>query len=463
MQVCLVLEGSYPTVVGGVPEWTHQLIRSLPDIEFTLWTITPSGTEEAKYELPDNVVEWKRVSLQEDVDAERPIRGDRIDAWNEVTRFHLDMLTGKFDRFGRVLRYLSGDTRRLNLRHITRDLQGWRLVTFFHKHNDAVNPFSDYYWGWYNTHLPLFKLLEEEVPQADVYHAVSTGYAGLLATLAKLRTGRPFILTEHGIYAREREMEIYGEDVVQGYQRQMWSNVFRGLARIAYHHADLIVSLYERNRRTQIEMGAPEEKTRVIPNGIEVDKYLALRDGRRQPEPHVGLVGRVAPVKDVKTFIMAARVIKDAVPHARFSIIGPTEENQEYFEQCRKLAAHLELNGSLYFLGRQDMRRIYPQLDLLMLTSIKEAQPLVLIEAMCAGVPVVSTNVGDAAELLEPEWPTVPPKEPDALARAALEILQNPESTRRKIETAQRRASQRYDIRKLTEEYASLYRHYGQA
>ncbi|MDZ7374623.1 MAG: GT4 family glycosyltransferase PelF [candidate division KSB1 bacterium] len=458
MRVCLVCEGSYPIAVGGVAEWTHRLIRRLPEVEFVLWTVTPTGREEAKYDLPPNVVAWKRVSLEGEPPPELPAVGDRIEVWNEITRFHLEMLDHRMSRFARVQELVSGPRRRLNLHHLVRDEQSWRLLSFFHQSNDAVHPFSEYYWGWYATHVPMLKLLEEPVPQADVYHATCTGYAGFLASLAKLRTGRPMLLTEHGIYVREREIEIYSGETVKGYQKQMWSNLFRSLARICYDQADLIISLSERNRNHQLSLGAAPEKTRVIPNGIEVENFHGLRQADRIPVPQIGLVGRVVPVKDVRTFIMAARILKNRFPTARFWVVGPTDEDPVYFERCRDLVNQLELADCLDFLGRQDVRTVYPSLDLLMLTSLKEEQPLVLIEAMCAGIPVVATDVGDVRDLLAPEWPVVPPKDPEALAKAASEVLSNPEQSRRLAEQARQRALQRYNIHKLIEEYGSLYR-----
>jgi|YelNatPaOPRAMG01_1025707.scaffolds.fasta_scaffold00005_3 glycosyltransferase involved in cell wall biosynthesis len=458
MRVCLVLEGSYPLEMGAVSEWVHHLIQGLPEVEFVLWTISPAGDEASKYAFPANVSAWHRVGLDKEIPSDLPVRGERLEAWNEVTRFHLEMLEQRYGRFEQVQALVSGPKRRLNLFHVVRDEQSWRLISFFHKSSDAVHPFAEYYGGWYATHLPLLKLLEEPIPEADLYHALSTGYAGLLAAVAKLRTRRPMLLTELGVYVKEREREIYGGDAVTGSQRQMWSNVLRGLARIAYDQADLIISPCERSRNLQLSLGAAGEKTRIIPNGIQVDKFNGLRPGDRQPIPHIGFVGRVVPDKDVRTFIRAGRIIKDAFPSAEFSVIGPMDEDPGYSSQCQELAASLGLSDCMRFLGRQDVLEYYPQLDLVLLTSIKETQPRVLMEAMCAGIPVVSTDVGDARDLLYPEWPVVPPKDPESLARAAIQILSHPEQARQLSETARQRVVQRYDIRKLTEQYAVLYR-----
>ncbi len=459
-RICLILEGSYPYTVGGVAEWTHKLIQGLPEEEFVLWTISPTGREKSRYQLPENVVEVRRIGLAEPAQPDLPTSGDPQEGWNEIAAFHLEMADGDFDRFTSVIMQTSEPRgRSLNLENLLRDKQGWRLVTHFHRHNMPIEPFVDYYWSWMATHMPVFKMLQQDPPQADLYHAVSTGYAGLLGAMAKVRTGKPFLLTEHGIYAKEREMEIYGSDLVKGYQKKMWHKMFVGLARIAYNHADQIVALFERNRKIQIELGAPPPKTRVIPNGIEVERFAQIHRNGRPPVPEIGLVGRVTPIKDIKTFILSAKILKERFPSARFSVIGPTEESSDYYRECVQLTKHLGLDGHLTFTGRADVRSYYERLDLLMLTSVKEAQPLVLIEAMTAGVPIVATDVGDVRDLLQNDGLVVPPKAPDELANAATQLLSDPARARAMARRARERALRQYDIRKIWRDYATLYHH----
>ncbi len=457
-RICLILEGSYPFTVGGVAEWTHRLIQGLHDEEFVLWTISPRGDEPFRYELPENVVEVRRVALGGSPEKDAPTHGNRQEGWNEIAAFHLELIDGDYDRFASVVMQVSEPgTRSLNLRHLLRDKQGWRLVTHFHRRNMPIEPFVDYYWSWMATHMPVFKMLQQQPPEADLYHAVSTGYAGLLGAMAKVRTGKPFLLTEHGIYAKEREMEIYGSDLVKGYQKKMWHKMFRGLAKIAYDQADQIVALFERNRKAQIELGAPPTKTRVIPNGIDPERFAEIHRNGRPPVPEIGFVGRVTPIKDVKTFILSAKILGERFPTARFTVVGPTDESPHYYRECVQLTRHLGLEGRLTFTGRADVVAYYERFDLLMLTSVKEAQPLSLIEAMTAGVPIVATDVGDVRDLLQNDGFVVPPKAPDELADAATRLLSEPARAREMARRARERALRQYDIRKIWRDYATLY------
>lgn len=88
-------------------------------------------------------------------------------------------------------------------------------------------------------------------------------------------------MTEHGLYHKEREMEIRKTRLVQGYQRDMWTGLYNALSRICYRGADRITALFEENRQKQLDLGAREEKTLVIPNGIDVERFSLERKKRK--------------------------------------------------------------------------------------------------------------------------------------------------------------------------------------
>ncbi|MCK5198340.1 MAG: DUF3492 domain-containing protein, partial [Spirochaetales bacterium] len=98
---------------------------------------------------------------------------------------------------------------------------GWEMLGKANVQNNPMYPFSDYFWAWRSAHNMIFTVLGAEPPEADIYHAVSTGYAGLIALAAKIRHGKPFLLTEHGLYHKEREMELRKAQFIRGYQRDM--------------------------------------------------------------------------------------------------------------------------------------------------------------------------------------------------------------------------------------------------
>lgn len=91
-------------------------------------------------------------------------------------------------------------------------------------------PFTDYSWTLRSMLLPLFFLLSQPLPEADVYHSVATGYCGVLGGMAALLYRKPFMITEHGIYSREREAEIIKSDWAKGDFKSIWIRYFYHLA-----------------------------------------------------------------------------------------------------------------------------------------------------------------------------------------------------------------------------------------
>ena len=101
----------------------------------------------------------------------------------------------------------------------------------------------------------LLKLLTEEIPEADIYHSLSTGYSGIIGSFAKYKLSKPFILTEHGIYTREREEEIIKSGWLKGCFKDIWINYFYSLSKCAYDMANNVITLFERNKDIEVELG----------------------------------------------------------------------------------------------------------------------------------------------------------------------------------------------------------------
>jgi glycosyltransferase involved in cell wall biosynthesis len=458
--VCLILEGSYPYITGGVSAWIHQLILYLEDIDFVLYTISPAKDQPVRYDLSQNVVGHSDIVLSEPVRSRRRPANVRA-LIEEITAIHEPMLQGKVPQLDQILGKIP--TGYSVYQDGIKSEAGWNLLAERNRQTNPAYPFADFFWAWKSAHDMMFAVLGNPVPEADLYHPVSTGYAGLAALAAKIRTGKPMILTEHGLYHKEREMEIRKAKFIRGYQRDMWIGIYNNLSRLSYRYADLIIALFEQNRRLQIELGAAGGKTRVIPNGIDVPFFSQVKR-QKKVGFHVGLVGRVVPIKDIKTFISMAKIVSEAIPEAVFHCIGPTDEDEGYFEDCKILVNSLKLSECFHFTGRQDVRDYYSFLDVLLLTSVREAQPLVILEAYCAGVPVVATRVGNVGELLDyDERFIASSKDPEALAAGVKYIHDHPEEMEAIVEKNRDRVVRFYDRDKVFHTYGQLYRRYIEA
>lgn len=491
--VCLLLEGTFPFVRGGVSSWVNDMIRAYPDTRFGIVFIGSRAQDypKAVYPLPDNVVHFEAHYLYEDAPADaeprRARRGDR-DAFAYSSKFHELLRDGRHHaEVGTMMIDLIGmltDGGALSEEQFLYSREAWDYIEEQYSKRCTDPSFTDYFWTVRNMHKPIWQLarVAERTLRASVYHTVSTGYAGYLGALLHYRTGRPLVVSEHGIYTKERKIDLlqsrwirdnrglFERDVSDvSYFRELWVRFFEALGRFAYDAASEIIALYEGNRLRQVADGARAELTRTIPNGIDVDglrPLIARRDPAR-PRRVVALIGRVVPIKDIKTFIRAIFVATRTLPDIEGWIVGPEEEDRDYAHECHALSESLGLERNLKFFGFQRIADILPQVDLVALSSISEALPLVVLEGFAAGVPAVTTDVGACRELIEGALPedralgvagaVVPIANPAAFAEAAISLL----TDTARWDVAQRaglaRAQRYYTRPQMVERYRSIY------
>ncbi|WP_243543927.1 GT4 family glycosyltransferase PelF [Pseudodesulfovibrio tunisiensis] len=484
--VCLLLEGSYPFVSGGVSVWVHNLIRSLPDIDFTAICILASSREksEIKYELPENFRDFKVVYVHDPVQS-RPhlFRDMKPGEIERIRKFHYGMKSGDPSIIHDMIKLFRGGT--IRLEDLLHGRRSWDFLLELYGPNNNQDSFLDYFWTYRFTHLPIFRMLQSGLPKARVYHCISTGYAGLLGSIASIISRRPMLLTEHGIYVKERKIEISQAEWIQSRDQQrirverdlgtfqkFWIKIFESLGKLTYDYASRIITLYEGNRLLEIAEGADPAKIEIIPNGINLDYFRnAMNPDRTPPEPSggaIGFIGRVVPIKDVKTFLRAVKIVSLKRPDLKAYIMGPTDEDEEYYEECRDLTQTLGLERIVEYTGRVNIRDYLPNLDLIVLTSISEAQPLVVLEANCVGVPCVCSDVGACSELLAgrieedaalgPSGLVTKVADPIATAEAISAILESPETWRAMSEAGMKRVRQFYRESDLNDRYRDIYR-----
>jgi len=488
VDVTLILEGTYPYVAGGVSTWVHQILGAYPDRKFALMHIGahPGAYEKPIFDVPANVAELSEVHCRgndatggraEMVDAPPP-RESPSRVLSAIRRLHLN------DKIDDALLsdLASGD---LSVHELLHGDETFRLIRDeLYDRLCGGAPFMDFFWHFRAMHVPLLRILAAPVPAAKCYHAVSTGYAGLIGAIASHRTGRPLCVTEHGLYAREREMELARASWIKDLPtreacaarpsplRGFWSQYFRVLSRIAYHQATSLVTLSEANRRKQLADGADPRKITVVPNGV---KPLPLAIPGTAPEPiaklpsaplRVGFVGRVVPIKDVITLVRAVAIAKEKVP-LEVSMIGPQDEDASYARRCEHLVETLGLMDVIKFVGPKPREEIYANLDVVVLTSLSEGQPLVMLEAYAAGVPVIATDVGACRELIEggdaadrklgPSGICTRVASPHETADALCKMATDPVRRMAMGKAGLARVTSRYQLQDVVARYDSLY------
>lgn len=454
--ICIIAEGSYPYITGGVSAWIQDIITGLTNYNFIIFAIS-AEEDEPKYLFPPNVIGLVNRLLTAPV--EKPKKSIQSSFFSNIESFHNDMMQKKdFSRFSEIFKLIN--KHRYDPGSLQRHITSYKIVSQYNSVRNPLYPFSDYYWAWRASHEYMMKIMTWDLPPADLYHTISTGYAGLCAACAKIKYNKPVILTEHGLYNKEREIDIKRATWVKGYQRDMWINIFNDLSTITYEYSDCIISLFEVNRNIQIAQGAKREKTLVIPNGIEIERYLDLKKETRK-EFSIGIVARVVPIKDVKNFIIMAKIVAESIPDVKFYIIGPTDEDESYYEDCVKLVENFQIQDKVVFTGKADVRQYYKFLDVVVLSSIREAQPLVILEAYAAGIPVVSTRVGNVPEMLDyNDILLADPKDSEKLAQGVIYLYNNPDYRNKLIAANRNKVIQFYNKKDLIATYDNLYAKY---
>jgi glycosyltransferase involved in cell wall biosynthesis len=237
-------------------------------------------------------------------------------------------------------------------------------------------------------------------------------------------------------------------------------------ARFSRWVPEWIVLCSEHSRKLYGEHGFAAEKMQVIPNGFDTTRFrpdaaarVEVRKelGIRPDAPVVGLVARYDPFKDHAGFCRAAALVAKARPDARFVMCGRGVDGGN--RALVSLIGALGIEDHCRLLGpRNDVPRVLAALDVLASSSVSEAFPLAVGEAMACGVPCVATDVGDSALMLGPAGRIVPAGDTLALAEGLNEVLGMDVAERARLgEIGRRRVREMFDLDAVTRRYEALY------
>ena len=279
-----------------------------------------------------------------------------------------------------------------------------------------------------------------------------TAKAGAIGRTAARLAGAPVVVhTFHG-------------HVFEGYFSSKKAKAFVAAERALARATDAILAISEQQRHDLAFKYriAPVEKIRVVPLGLELERFRRIRREERgalrqslgvsAAAPLVVAVGRLVPIKRFDLLIEAFREVLTQVPDAHLAIAGDgAAEDRAALEACAR-----ELGGRVHFLGwRRDLEVIYADADVLALTSDNEGTPVTVIEALSSGLPVVATRVGGVEDVVRPEMGSlVAPGDRGAIARALVSALRAP---RWLPEHVRDEIAQRYSHRRLISDIERLY------
>jgi len=444
MKVAIISEGTYPHQFGGVSVWCDQLIRGLPEHEFTVVAIMATGVEPQVWQLPKNVASVVKLPLW-GWPSTGPVGGRRADPRFLLLVSRLvDALVDPSDEAQRLFSDIMHEMfeyakdRDLTSSFTTQDV----VETLCAAWQDRP-PFVGEQSPTLRDALTAMQLLEHSLRpfshapvEVDVVHAACNGLSILPALTAKWQYGTPVILSEHGIYLREQYL-CQRQAEYRWPVKSLYLSFLRRLCMLGYAEADLITSCNIYNRRWEERLGAAPERIRTVYNGVDPANFPALTG--EPEEPAMTWVGRIDPIKDLETLLRAFALVQEELPEARLRIFGaPPKGRESYLERCQALAHGLGIAETATFEGHiSNPRDAHDRGRIAVLSSVSEGFPYTLIESMICGRTCVATDVGGVSEAVGDTGFVVPPRRPELMAEACLKLLRDT-SLRHRLGTAAR-------------------------
>lgn len=459
LRIALLAEGCYPFVTGGVSTWCDQLVRGMPEHTFEVVAVSATGREAAGLELPDNVAGLTNVALW----GRRPRSRRRRASTRAVLRAYRGLLEAMLDatvapeEFTGRLRELFELAQRGDLTAALQSEPALRVLVEVWESLPHPAPLS------MRDALDATDLVEHflrplsaPVVQADLCHAVSNGLPALLALGAKWRHGTPLVMSEHGVYLRERYLAF--QDIRYSWPvKVVLLALFRRLCWTAYAAADLVVPVNVYNQRWEVRHGADPDAIATAYNGVSAQSYPAAPE--EPAVPTVGWVGRIDPLKDLHTLVRAFALLRQRRPDAVLRLFGPTPVGNEWYEQeLRELVAELDLADMVTFEGPvRPVTSAYHASTVVVLTSISEGLPYTVMEAMMCRRATVSTDVGGVLEVVGETGLVVPPRDPQAVADACESLLADSELRERLAGQARSRALELFQLDRMLSTFSDIY------
>ena len=456
VHVCIITEGTYPITLGGVGLWVHTLIKNMPDIEFTVVALVPKEKTTPVLEIPKNVKKIIYVPFPMPEKALKVVPESEIpdEIPMHLIEFHKNISKHKIIKAGKYLKELYSFFSEHPIKLWSHKLV-WQFLEKVYSVNKVEEPFFQWLVHWKNAHAPLLTILSTKIPKADLYHATNAGYAGLVATLAKLIYSKPAMITDHGIYIREIRSRV-SQSSMSPVEKRFWIKTSVSINILNYMLVDKITTVCKYNKKWVIEnVGVPADKIEVIYNGVDINYFRPLLIPR---DPNlVGTVARVYGLKDIKNFIKAAKHVVNRVPDAKFVVVGSIAD-PSYWEECNRLVHLLKLEDKFQFVGRSTNPVFwYNSLSLFVLSSASEGFPLSTIEAMACGTPAIVTNVGGAGEAVGSCGFVVEPYNPKALGEKITWCLTHNEELEKLRQCARERAVKMFSLEKVVQKFKRVY------
>lgn len=447
IDVLMILEGTYPFHGGGVSTWAHTLCTKIEAVNFTVYSINSQYHFTPKYNT-DQIKKIIQVPMWASLEPFEvfpfKIKYHKIISKKEKQN---DMAISEHfvPLFSSFIRNVYSEN--FNVGEL--DAQLYQMWLFFQKYDYKITMQNRQVWEAFryhitdtccelSTHATLFDLtvsmrwlyrflmpLSIEVPKADLSHLTIAGFAVIPALVLQYKYGTPLLLTEHGVFIRERLIAISNSDY-SFFLKKMLITLSECITRLVYFKADKVISVNAFNKSWETYYGASEDKIEVVYNGIDCDVFQPSTIVKSTP-PTVVAAARIFELKDIFTMIKSCAVAKKSIPNIRYLVYGEKEAVPEYTAACEALIEKLHLTDNFILAGHHpEPHKLFLEGDISILTSISEGFPYTVLESMSCGVPVVATDVGGVHEAMDEQCGFLcKPKNYEEIGSRVVELILN--------------------------------------
>ena len=504
VDIAVVMESTYPFTAGDTAVSVQNIIRHNPDLTFGVIHIADNSNAPAKsmFELPANV-KWVDVIYLESPEVSEKFSGlVSSPVTDEQAREVLDAIESSVTGNHEPMHALYENA----INPQTRTWSAWGTLGHREFMNAAIKSagkaddisLSQLFDLAYNFFLRIYTLLDRVLPTARVYHAHSSGNAGLVAAAGAMQNKGKFFLTEHNLNIRDSINKLLSRDLNRRVTREaplklttdtferFWTQWWLELGALNYAEAELITYLYPQAVSDAQELGGAQEKTEVLPDGIEWEDLEIPRIWRQQAVPKLerkiswklAVVGDFQPSKGIIELIDAVKIMVDGgKTDVRVDLLKPadgsTTDEPEYYSRCVAHIKQLSVENYVRLRDVKDARDVMHEYDALVVPSFQESQPHAALVAMTMGVPIIGSSVGGMNALVTEELSDaqhkkigasgelVPPGDSAALATLMAKLTQSPELYRAWHENALARIKAFYLLPQVMRRYNAIYRNLG--
>lgn len=323
------------------------------------------------------------------------------------------------------------------------------------------------------------RLRQQQIPVTVLTPSDLAALWGMSSLRQLIRKFQPAIVHTHGVRANllgrlankaegsPAKLVTTVHSVLKLDYPKFWKRfLFERFERWTWRYVDRFVLVSRAMKNDFLKNGLPEERVTVIHNAIQLPDrppvrpaFSKLREelGLPQESVLVGTVARLHPVKGHTYLIQAVKRLETDYPDVHYVWIGGGDLQRQLKEEVERKG----LTSKILFLGvRQDVPELLPQLDLFVLPSISEGLSVAILEALLAGVPVVTTAVGGSPEVVEEgrDGLLVPSQDPAALAQAIGHLLDDPQARTRMGQEGQRKVYREFSLERLVLETTGVYK-----